>query len=125
MTQLQTIPIKCECGSLVDFNLYQSVNVTVSPSLSSKVKKRKINNFKCNRCGAKSELAHNFLYVDMEKGIWIWCYPEAERKNKNKIEKELIKTQALTNVVQKLGQSKPKIVFGYDELLDGLDSKGL
>ncbi len=122
MTQLQIYPIKCECGNLIDVNLYQSVNVTVDPSLLGKVKKRKINNYKCDKCGAESELAYQFLFVDMKKGIWVWCYPEAERKNKDKIEEELLKTQALENMLQKLGQPKPTIVFGYDELLDKLDS---
>ncbi len=118
MTQIQKYPIKCQCGNLIDFDLYQSVNVTVDESLLGKVKKRKINNYKCNKCGATSELAYQFLYVDMKNKKWIWCYPEAERENVHKIEKELAETQALENMLEKLGQPKPLIVFGYDELLE-------
>lgn len=117
MTQIQNYPIECQCGNLVDVKIYQSVNVTVDESLLGKVKKRKINNYKCEKCGATSELAYQFLYVDMKKKQWIWCYPEAERNNLDTIEKELSETRVLENMLEKLGQPKPLILFGYDELL--------
>lgn len=121
MTQWQIYTIGCDCGNLIDFNLYQSVNVTVDKSLLKNVKERKINNYKCDKCGASSELAYQFLYVDMENKKWIWCYPEGEREKKSVIEQTLAKTSGLTGMLRKLGQPKPLLVFGYDELLNKLD----
>lgn len=121
MTQYQPYSIECSCGNVVEIDLYQSVNVTVDESMISKVKRRKINNFKCDFCGASSELAYHFLYVDMKKKKWIWCYPESERNDKKKIEKEMSKVRGLANLIEEFGQSKPVIVFGYDELFAMID----
>lgn len=101
--------------------LYESVNVTVDPKLSSKVKSRKVNYFYCDKCGERSELAFQFLYVDMKNNHWIWVYPEAARNNKDAIEKELQHTGNMQNIADKLGIGKPKIVFGYDELFEIID----
>jgi len=106
---------------MVPMDLYESVNVTVDPNLSSKVKSRKINAFYCDKCGERSELAFQFLYVDMRNNHWVWVYPEAARNNKDAIEKELQHTGNMQNITDKLGIGKPKIVFGYNELFKIID----
>lgn len=118
MTTFQTYPIQCSCTNLVDVNIYQSVNVTVDPSLLDKVKKRKINNYKCSSCGEKSELAHHFLFVDMAKKIWVWCYPDNRRQNRSTIEREIKNGSGLISNI--IGQ-EPFLVFGYDELLEKIN----
>jgi len=119
MTQFNLYPIRCSCKNIVDVEIYDSVNVTVSPLLLNKVRRKKINNFKCDNCGNESELAHRFLYVDMKKGLWIWCYPSGDRENRKEIVKVLTegKVAVMSKYVERLGQQEPKIVFGYDELL--------
>lgn len=121
MSRYQTGDIKCSCGNMVPMELYESVNVTVDPKLLSKVKSRKINSFYCDKCGEKSELAYQFLYVDMKNNYWVWVYPEAARKNKDAIEKELQHTGNMQNIADKLGIGNPKIVFGYNELFEIID----
>jgi hypothetical protein len=119
MTQFNTYPIQCNCNNIVDIELYDSVNVTVDSPLAKKVRQRQINNFKCNNCGNESELAYRFLYVDMKKGVWIWCYPFGDKGRSGEIEKELNNEKLVTmgKFIEKFGQQNPKIVFGYDELL--------
>jgi hypothetical protein len=121
MTQITSYQINCQCGNPVDVKVYQSVNVTVDPQLLPKVKSRQINNYVCDKCGVKSELSYRFLYVDMKKGKWIWCYPEMERKNLKLIEEELGAVAGIDQLLKQFGQTKPEIVFGYDELLRKID----
>lgn len=119
MTSYKSGLIKCSCGNLVDTKIYDSVNVTVSPELLDKVKKRKVNNYKCPKCGQKSELAHQFLFVDMRNNLWIWCYPEGERGNRSEIEEEIINDKTIKPMTNIFGLT-PFLVFGYDELLEKL-----
>lgn len=122
MSRYQVGDIQCSCGNLVNMELYESVNVTVDPKLLPKVKSRKINSFYCNKCGEKSELAFQFLYVDMNKNYWIWVYPEVAREKKKEIEKDLNKqTGKMQKFLGKLGAGKTRIVFGYDELFEIID----
>ena len=122
MTRYQLGEIQCSCGNLVHMELYNSVNVTVDPKLLSKIKLRKINSFYCDTCGEKSELAYQFLYVDMKKNYWIWVYPEAASENKNEIENELNKqTGKVQKFLGKLVGENITVVFGYNELFKIID----
>ena len=117
MTKIQIYKIECECGNTIDVELFHSVNITVDPELLVKLKNRKINNYECKKCGQKNELAYQFLFVDMKRNIWVWCYPEAARGNVEEIKKELGQSKA-NDLLVGLGASKPSLVFGYDELFD-------
>ncbi|PIP56473.1 hypothetical protein COX05_02870 [candidate division WWE3 bacterium CG22_combo_CG10-13_8_21_14_all_39_12] len=118
MTQFSSYSIKCACGNIVDLDLFESVNVTVHAELITRINTRSINSYKCGKCGAESELAYHFLYVDMEKGYWIWVFPEGERENKAQIEEQFIESNELSKQLPKLHQSQLIIVFGYDELFE-------
>lgn len=120
MTQLNIHPIQCSCGNIVDVEIYQSVNVTVDPELLGKVKNRSINCYACPKCGEKSELAHQFLFVDMDKKLWIWCYPEGMRGERLVIEK-VHANDGSFNLLSKYTGQLPDLVFGYDELLKKIE----
>jgi S-methylmethionine-dependent homocysteine/selenocysteine methylase len=118
MTQVITKNIKCNCGNDVEIVVYDSVNVTLDPKLKEAVVNRKINSFKCSKCGLKAEISYKFLYHDMDNKKMIWCYPKYEKDNAENIKKMLIETAK--NVAEAAGVKKyqePNLVFGYDELL--------
>ena|SRR3989344_9359540 len=120
MTSLKKYQIQCgRCGNSVDVEIYHSVNVTTDPGLLDKVKKRKINNYECSKCGEKTDLVYQFLFVDMKNKLWIWCYSEQMRENRLEIEKELANSKA-TDFLMGIIDQRPILVFGYDELLEKL-----
>jgi hypothetical protein len=113
-------PATCVCGHETEFHYYASVNVDIDPKLKDKVLKRKINYFKCPKCGHKQELVARFLYHDMKKGLMIWVLPESER---HAPESDLGDASGkLHAVMSGLGVSQ-KIVYGYDELFGILNFK--
>ncbi len=119
MTKILPAKIKCKCGNEVEMQLYDSVNVTLNPELKEKIIKREINIFECPKCGVKSpDLAYPFLYADMTKKIWIWCYPEEMEKDRERIEKEL--NGKMPNLISRI-DFKTMFAFGYDELEKILD----
>ncbi|MFA4941452.1 MAG: CpXC domain-containing protein [Patescibacteria group bacterium] len=107
--------MECNCGNIVDVVLHQSVNVTINPALAEDVINRKINNCYCKKCGIGKELVFQFLYVDMRKNKWIWCYPEKEKSSKDQIEKE-INNFPVNKFLEEMRIEKPIIAFGYNEL---------
>ena len=109
----------CACGHETEFHYYASVNVDVDPKLKDKVLKRKINYFKCPKCGYKQELAVRFLYHDMKRSLMIWILPESERQDpETGVEDAPVKLQ---EVMTGLGMSQ-KVVYGYDELFQLISS---
>lgn len=117
MTQAKTEGIKCKCGNMVDVTLLDSVNVTLSPDLKNLIIERKINNFECPSCGEKDELIKQFLYNDMDNKKQIWCYPDNQRENREKIDAMLDNIGVEFEKVAGEKYIKPILVFGYDELL--------
>lgn len=121
MTKIQNTDIRCKCGNLVETKLYHSVNVMLNPELKKNILNREINNFYCKKCGLKSDLICQFLYVDDNYKEWIWCFPEGLKQKKDKILEE-IKNDRATEILDSfnLGISQ-SVVFGYDELLKKID----
>ena len=123
MTKVLLAKIKCKCGNEVEMNLYDSVNVTVDPELKEKVINREINIFYCPKCGAKSQdLVYPFLYTDNTKGMWIWCFPEEKKKDREKTEKEVREAR---EKAEKIFPKNLTVLFayGYDELEKILNEK--
>ena len=119
MTKIMHGKVECSCGNLVEMDIYNSVNVTVSPELKDKIINRKINNYECKNCGAKTELASHFLYVDLRKDHWLYVYPDARRSEKDNILAELNKElEPAKKMSESLNIPAPIVVFGYDELFE-------
>lgn len=119
--------IKCSsCGNLIEIDLYASVNVITNPELAEKIRARKINSYKCEKCGAEKEPACRFLYVDLKNQLWAWIFPEDDRKHRDQIEENLL--IGLKKVRETLSDMRrPKIqlllAFGYDELFKLIENK--
>lgn len=120
MTLLKQYEVGCNyCGYSGKGDLYDSVNVKVTPELKQLVAEKKINYFVCPQCGGKNELLKNFLYTDTDKGLWVWCYPERQRGEYEEIKKKI--DSVSKTMKTEFGEEdfiEPKIVFGFDELLE-------
>ncbi len=65
-------PVNCPfCSTPQTVNVYQSVNVTIDPSLKEKVIKGTLNDKNCENCGKEISIVSGFLYHDMEKKVII------------------------------------------------------
>lgn len=106
---MRTIELTCpECGEEFDFELYESVNVTLNPELKEKVLDGSIFAPICPKCGHFEVLIHPFLYHDMEKNYMIQLNSyadlmefKAEFVDQNKVNDlfpELMKNQIIIGV---------------------------
>jgi len=117
MSKIQTYPIQCQCGNIVNVALYHSANVSIDPHLKAQIRLRKLNNYYCEKCQEYNELAFPFLYHDMKNKKLVWCYPERARKDEKKIKEEL-REKIKQPIFKILNMNHIKLVFGYDELFD-------
>lgn len=122
MTQINNVQVECSCGNKIDFEFYDSVNITVDPELILKVRNKEINSYKCRKCGRKSGLLHQFLFVDLERKIWVWCYPESFRGEESEMKKEFVQGP-VGDLLLGIVAPMPSFAFGYDELLNILSRK--
>lgn len=121
MTLLQNDTVTCDCGALVQLELYDSVNVDASPELKRKIKNKTINAYHCKSCGLTIPIIKQFLYVDIKNNHWIWCYPDNMKSEKEEIQRSLSSNEDYNRIVSalnKITNEKPRIVFGYNELFE-------
>lgn len=59
--------VECpECSELIDFERWESVNVSINPEEKQRLLSGTFGEVICPKCGAKSYLEYSFLYHDME-----------------------------------------------------------
>ncbi len=76
MTRRRLMDLECpKCGARQTVSLYDSINVSIDPSLKEKLFKGEINVFQCERCDQKIFVANPLLYHDMEKHLLVQFYP--------------------------------------------------
>ena len=109
------------CGQEEEFDYYESVNVNVNPELKQKVLSRRINFFKCSKCGYEQELIDSFLYHDMRNRVMVWVLPERMRAIRIPDSSPKAIHGMIKNMIKKLGE-KEFTVFGFDELFKLLDN---
>lgn len=80
MSSIREKKVKCpDCGKENAFPIYDSVNVTVEPSLREKVLTQEAFNYKCE-CGCNTHIFYPMLYHDMEHKFMIqFCSKEAQK----------------------------------------------
>ena len=72
MSKISKVKFNCpECGKEVEFDYYESINVTLNPELKEKVINGLIYSVECPSCGHREAFPHPFLYHDMEKKFMI------------------------------------------------------
>lgn len=76
-SNVQTITCP-NCQRQQSFTLWQSINVTLDPSLKEKLKRGELTTFRCGQCGHAAEVVFSLLYHDMEKRWMIWLVPDGK-----------------------------------------------
>ena len=72
MSKVKTIKLTCpECGEEFEFDVYESVNVTLDKDLKEKVIDGSLFAAICPKCGHLEVLLHPFLYHDMDQKFMI------------------------------------------------------
>lgn len=72
MSKMRTIKLTCpECGEEFEFDIYDSVNVSLDPNLREKVIDGSLFAAICPKCNHLEVLVHPFLYHDMERKFMI------------------------------------------------------
>lgn len=64
-----------KCGHKGEFRKYDSVNVSLDPSLREKVLSGEIFQWECPKCGATLSVRYDLLYHDMDKDFQIYYSP--------------------------------------------------
>lgn len=76
MTCQRIIEITCmNCNRTQEMTIYESINVTLDPTLKEKLFKGEINIFQCHTCRKKEFIAIPLLYHDMANHIMVQYFP--------------------------------------------------
>ena len=90
MSKSRNILLPCpDCGKSIEFEYFDSVNVTLHPTLRKKVFTGELFDVKCPHCDFKSGFIHPLLYHDMDHSFMaqldcsgnLLFFREQERKN--------------------------------------------
>lgn len=103
----------CTCGWLVWFEKCSWVVVYGDCELKESVRNRKINLFRCNKCGFEQELASDFVYWDSKNELAIWVSPTEETILGSK--PGLTPTEYM---IMEEWDLPGKLVYGFDELFE-------
>ena len=100
------------CRTQQDFTVWDSVNVSVDPSLKQSLLDGDLTTFRCPRCRHEAHVAYDCLYHDMDSSLAVWLkYPEPHRALKI--------DPAATAVFSKIIDNYTcRIVASFHELLD-------
>lgn len=76
MSKIETKKFTCpKCHKESDFIMYESVNVSLDPSLREKVLTGELFQWTCPECGETFTVMYDFLYHDMKKQFMIYFSP--------------------------------------------------
>ncbi len=76
MTRLTSISVACpECKNEQKVTVWDSINITLDPTLREKLFQGEINRFKCLACGREAILDIPLLYHDMNRHFCVQYYP--------------------------------------------------
>jgi hypothetical protein len=100
------------CQHRQQFTVWESVNVSVDPSLKQALLKGDLTTFRCSRCRNESTVAFNCLYHDMDRSLAIWLkhLESGEDGDIDPVAKELFSNFAK--------DYKCRVVNSFHELVD-------
>ena len=76
MSKISIKPFTCPtCGNKGDLKMYDSVNVSLDPTLREKVLSGDIFEWSCPQCEKTFSIRHDLLYHDMDKDFQIYYSP--------------------------------------------------
>lgn len=114
MSKQTSLTVSCtRCGSRHKTTIYESVNVTLDPSLKSLVQSRAAVRFRCGSAGHEATLSFPFLYHDMDLRLAIWYVPDGVDDS---LERAMDAFSRALGVTYRL-----RIVYEYNQLLETID----
>ncbi len=125
MTMPSSERITCsECKNTFETRFYNSVNVTLDPSLKDAILSRSLNNAFCPQCKAQVTIASGLLYHDMHNKLWlqtIWedeqKWAEAETRYKDALKSTATEYRGLAPAFASIEKEMTvRLVFGYNQL---------
>ncbi len=106
--------------------MFRSANVTLDPTVKTRILAGQFNRVTCPACGREVDAAVPFLYHDMKAEIMVWVYPIARSTEAPVIREKIRKSYEIVGSV--LPEQSPRtgrdVVFGIDELISLLDGDG-
>ena len=121
MTLQSTQQLDCpNCGNSQEVTIWQTVNVTLDPSLRELLAEQRINAFHCGACGLAAYLGVPLLYHDMRRRFCVQFYPAEAIADDDLI---AMFEPALPSFMKSLGGAsreyvtQPHLVFDMDDLL--------
>lgn len=80
MSRMHEEKVCCpKCGSEGTALVFDSVNVSVDPTLKELVLEGRLTEFRCHACDAVSGLEYNLLYHDMDRMLLLWLTFDSDR----------------------------------------------
>lgn len=124
MTRQRYVELECPmCHAKQSVTLYDSINVTLDPSLKEKLFNGEINVFQCGKCNERIFVSLPLLYHDMDRHFLVQYYPFdiiEDREFLKQFSKEGGWSSAFINMIpRKLRQPYKNIhiVFDIEELV--------
>jgi len=80
MSIFYKVEIACPwCKTSQSVEIWDSVNVTLSPDFKGLLVKGELNVLRCDKCGIRTEIPNYLLYHDIDKQVMIWLmYPRED-----------------------------------------------
>jgi len=100
VTRQRSVELDCpKCGEKRSVALYDSINVSLDPSLKDRLFKGEINSFKCDKCQEEASVPMPLLYHDMDKPFLVQYYPF-----------NAVEDNEFLNQFSKEGESSPEVI---------------
>ena len=79
MTKLSTRELVCpECDFKQEFDVYDSVNVSLNPEAKKQLINGELTIFTCDECGYQVEIEYPLLFHDVDQKFMIWMDPDGQ-----------------------------------------------
>jgi len=76
MTMHSTTPVSCPgCGREQRFDVWQTLNATLDPTLRDRLLSGQLTAFTCDACGHSADVVYPLLYHDMQMQFMVWLVP--------------------------------------------------
>jgi hypothetical protein len=126
MSKPKRSTLTCAGGHTFEAEVFRSANVTLDPTVKTRILAGQFNQVTCPDCGREVDADVPFLYHDMQAEIMVWVYPIARSTEAPVIREKIRKSYEIVGSI--LPEQSPRtgrdVVFGIDELISLLDGDG-
>jgi len=128
MSLFQSTTLPCPaCGTNVDFQAVNSVNVDRRPDMRDSILAGSFQREACSKCGKAFRLDPEFNYLDVGRNQWFAVYPHVDMERWREVEEDIVPLYARAfgskapELAQQMGKDiHPRLVFGWPALWEKL-----